>query len=370
MAEVAPAAPVTPDAAPPPTAIDAPGALAEGRPGRAALLAEIETLAPEPAAVPMPTTDPDAEPTVPEGTPAPDPDADPDDEDTDQEDVEEAAAPTPGVVKPDPEQEKRLAAVQKAEKRAKEAVARDREAFEVERRSWAPKLEAFEAERAQFETLRGRAKYDPVAVLLHLGLTVDDLEPAAKSIYAHSKAAAADPKLKDAAQRAMREREHADVLTQTRRELAEVKQQMQERDQREVTQRNVTVYLEHVVKAAGDETPLVQRMLTKNVVATRQRLHQVAVSLADQTGEAPDPIDVVRALERARRDELDELGIDIDSAIKAPPKKTNPVAGEKKAAAKTLGNDLGTPISPRSAQANRTEVLADVRRALENGRLE
>ena len=361
-----------------PTPIAQPEAAAsDGQVTKAALLAEIENLAepangapppekaPEPAAEETPADDPSEADTQDE------PIADPAGGD-ESEDEDEPEEPTKtGDGKPaDADLDKRLATVQKAQKRAKDELARERADFDRERdqwkASWQPKIE--QAER--FLALAGRAKYDPVSVLLALGLSDDDLEPAARQVYAHSKAAAADPRYKESATRLMRERQYADELAQTRKELQDMKSQIQQRDQAQAAEREATRYIDSVVKVTGEETPLVQTMLAKNAERTRERLAQTAMRIIEETGEAPDPEDVVKSLEQARRLELEELGIDLDVAIKtAAPKKTIPAAGETRTA-KTLSNGLGKPAQPRAAQKSRRDEIADLRRDLESGRLE
>lgn len=339
---------------------------------KAAVLAEIETLkedspgpnseGTEEKVVPPPDADPAPEPSeeITKDEPAPADDAD----DADLEPTKPAAQ-----AKADPDLAKRLDVVQKAQKRAKEELARERAELERERERWKAEWNPRIQQAEQFLQLAGRAKYDPVGVLLALGLTEDDLEPAARQVYAHSKAAAADPRYKESATRVMRERQVADELAQTRKELTEMRQQLQAREQAQAAEREAQRYMESVVKVAGEETPLVRTMLAKNAERTRERLAQTAMRLIEESGETPDPEDVVKALEQARRAELEELGIDLDTAIKAAPKKATPVAGETKAA-RTLTADLGTPAQPRAANRSRQDERADVLRALETGHLE
>lgn len=331
---------------------------------RASVLSEIETLEepkaepaekaePEPEA-PAAEEEPDAKPEAPEGEEPAKP------EEGDEE--PEGDDPPAPATKADPEQEKRLAAIQRAEKRGKEAVAKERETFERQReafqREWSPRIQAAE----QFEAMRERAARDPAGVLEALGVT--DMDYAARQAYLRSKAAANDPKAREAADRAMRERETSSVLEQTRAELAAMKREME--SQR--TQQQVSAWIDTVAKAASDDAPLVRTMLDKSPSKARALISQVAQHLIEQTGETPDPVDVVNALEAHERAELEARGIDY-SVIKTS-KKTTPVAGERKAAAKTLSNDLGSPKTPRSAPKSRKEEKEELMRDLEEGRIE
>lgn len=338
---------------------------------RASILAELKTLdTSTPQEGPgEPSTPPDSEPDAdkPAEEPAVPPPAEEPAEDEDADDEESEEETKPGAS--DPDLNKRLDAVHKREKRAKESMAREREAYQREKaaweKEWAPKVELAE----KVAELSRRVRHDPVGVLMGLGLTEDDLDPIARVVYAHSKEARQDPKLREAAQRSMRERELADQVQQLTHKMEERDRRDQERERQETTQREVTRYLDEVSKAAGDDTPLVQTMLAKNADKTRARLGEVAHRLIEESGEVPDHAEVVAELEKIRRAELEELGIDPDSAIKRT-KKPSPEAEEKRPAKHTLTNDLGKPATPRSAPVSRKEELADVRKALEEGRLE
>lgn len=340
---------------------------------RASVLAELRALdatpkngepEPEKPTEPEPTPEPEKttteEPAVPppKELPAEEPGEDEAEEDGEEEDTTPAA---------DPDLNKRLEAVNKREKRAKESMAREREAYQRERSAfeaeWSPRIKQAE----EFADISRRVRHDPVGVLLGLGLTEDDFEPVAKVVYAHSTAARNNPQVREAAQRSMRERELSDQVAKLTRAVQDRDQRDQERDQRETVQRETVRFLDAVAKSASDETPLVRTMLEKSPEKARQRLAQVADAIIHETGEVPDHADVVAELEKLRRAELEELGIDIDTAIKRP-KKLSPAADEKRPA-KTLTNDLGKPTTPRSA-LSRKEELADVRKALEEGRLE
>ena len=326
------------------------------------LVAELEKLAP-PETTPAPPAEEQEKPAEGEEPakeePAEEPEAEPAPE------AKEPEADEP----PEAERDKRLDAIQKAERRLKEKLAADRAQFDRERaafeKEWTPRIEAAQ----RFETLSKRAKYDAAGVLMALGLSADDLDQAARQAYAASTAGLADPRIRESAQREARERQYGDELSDTRRELAEMRAEMQRRDQAQHAERQVVAYLESVAKAATDDTPLVRQMLAKAPDRTRMRLHELAVQLAEQEdGEAPDPIDVVKALEKARRDELEELGIDLDSVIKT--KSQNPGSAGETKTARTLGSDLSNPARPRTAPSNRRDEIAEVRRALEQGRLE
>jgi len=265
---------------------------------------------------------------------------------------------------------KRIAAVQRQEKRFREQMAKDRAELEKIATEWKPKIEA----AAKFEQLKSRAKYAPDAVLEALGLGPDDFEPAARLLYAKSQAGQKDPKNREAAERMARERESNDQLAATRRELEELKQQFQAREQQAKTQAAVADYLDKVTKAVSvAETPLVARMLDKTPKKTRTKLHEIAVELAEETGEAPDPMEVIALLEARRQEELEELGIDPTTVLGAAESKSESkpkTAPQGKGPAKTLTRTGAGPTAPRGKAKSRDEEFADLRRELETGKFE
>lgn len=306
-----------------------------------------------------------------EGAAADESDSDGDDEsdgsddpaDGDETETDDTPDDGDGEDTTDPELARRLEKIQRQEKRAKDAVAearaeleRERAAFSKEQEEWRPKVE-------RFQKLVERAKYDPVAVLVELGFEDGDFEPAARQLYAHSVEGRKDPSLREQSARTLRDRETTSRLEQIEAENKKLREEMQEREQRATEEQRIAAYMGRVEKAAGDDTPLVSRMLEKAPEKTRAQLRQVAEHLYEQTGEAADPADVVAKLEEVRRAEFEELGFDIPAAGKrAAPKKKNPAKASETAVAKTLSNDLGTETKPRTEPVSEDELRAQILR--------
>lgn len=283
---------------------------------------------------------------------------------------EDDAPPPPKVEsKPDSETSKRLAAVQAAEKRSREKVAAERAEVASERASAAKERAELDAELAELAAYRKaveRAKVDPVGALRAMGITDPaDLEHAAKTSYA---AAKGDPANKEAAARAMREREHADELATLRKRLDERDSADKQRTETEHVQRETAKYVADLKAAVSDETPIVKHFLAKNPAKTEAALRRTAYELSQETGDIPDHADVLARYEQNRRAELEELGLDPNSILSAPSKKPDPEAA-KKPAAKTLNNTLSTPRVPRSKSSER-EQRAETLAMLESGKLE
>ncbi len=350
-----------------PAAAPAP-APTSGRPDRASIVAEMAAAfsgTPAEPEAPPPPADPPPAPAEPK----------PDAVEEPEEDAEEDAVGDPPTTEPplkvDAADAKRLEAIQRAEKRSKELLAKERESFESERKTWQTE-QAAKLERIQrFEDLERRAAYDPAEVLLALGVPEDHLEPVARAVFLRSKKGAADPRAREAVQRSMRERELEDRLNQVSKKLEEREKREAEERQSAQVRRQVDAYLDAAASSAGDDTPLVKNLLANDPAYARHRLHEVAVELSvELDGETPEHADVARALEKSERALLAKRGIDFSSAAAAAtPKNKTLAAGEKKRPV-TLSNDLGTPRSPRSAPLSRQEQAEETLRALREGRLD
>lgn len=319
---------------------------------RAAVLADLakataEQTADEPsqAAAPSEESPPDPSLTDDEARPAA-----PSDEEPAEPKVEAA---------PDAETAKRLATVQRQEKRLREQLAKEKadakaELDDAQRRieaEWGPRVKAAQ----EFEALKARARRDPAAALAALGIDEDMYETAAQQLYALSKAGQADPKRRAHAEQLLRDREREDKLTATERRIAELEQKLTAKEQAQQAAAEAERYLGTITKSVTDDAPLVKTMLTKNAAKAEARLARVAMELLEQTGETPDPGDVIAALEKQRREELDELGID----YQAPTKKT--VAPVTARPGKTLGTSGGPSVPKATAKDAKEERDAILR---------
>ena len=318
--------------------------------GRAELLAELEGM-PADDAAPVEDAPAEVKPADPVTS---------EDEEAEADEPVKAADPAPDV-----ELNKRLEAIQKAERRAKEDIAKQRAELEAERKRLDPDL----AELNELRELRRRAKLGDSAALLKFGeYGDDDAELVARSVYALSKAAAANPQAKEAAARALREREAGGKLSALEQKLADLEKQLAERDQKAATERQVASYLDATAKVVDDSTPIVRQMFTKSPDKARQQVAAARDYLMQQTGEEPEPADVLKALEDYERSELIARGFDPDSLLKTT-KQTTPAAGEKNSA-KTLSSELTKSTSPRTAPLDPAEERAALLRALESGQVD
>lgn len=324
----------------------------------------------------------------------PDPDEDAAEADADAEEpVAEADAdaevedpPEPDEPKPDPELERRAAALRKQEQRMRERSRADREELERDRRAHAAAID----EVAKFQAMRERAKYDPTGVLRMLGLSDDDLEPAARHIYAQTKEAAKDPKNAEAAARLMRERELQAKLDRLEARDKERDEKEKQAEAQGNAQRAVLRYVQSISKAAKPGTLAAHFIAKGGAVAdkTMRRFAQIAREIADgehadvsDGGEdAPDVHDVLTVYERLRREELEEADVDVAALLKRKP--VAPVANGKKpttapaATAATPAKKIAAPTAAaptgrkfRDSDERNEYLLNDIAQAKAKGKL-
>jgi hypothetical protein len=323
-----------------------------------------------PAAKDEPAVKPRAKPSKPIEVVEPKADQVEDDDEGDLPDVKAKAEPAGDA--PDAATARRLELVQAAEKRSRERLAAERKTFEAERAALEKERAELAERRADIEAYqkaRERAKLDPVAALKALG--VDDLEYAAKQAYAAHKG---EPGNKEAAAKALREREQAERLDAVEKRIAEREKAEQEQARAAEVRQKTEAYMDGVTKAAAeiDDAPLVKHFLAKQPQKTKARLLQAAMELLDETGDIPDAADVIARVEKSRREELLELGVDptkLSSPALSAETKTKDKQAVETSAARTLSNDLSSPREPRKKSSDR-ERRAETRRMLESGDLE
>ena len=253
------------------------------------------------------TDDPDAAATA----------SDEDDTDEDEADVEDDDEDAPS----DPETQKRLDAVRRAEKRSRDQLAAERAEIEKLRAEHADDVKALR----EFTTLKKRR--DIVGVARMLGYKDADFEDLSLAFYADSEKGKADPKYKAKVEQTAKERALQDRLD-------ELQKRIDERDEAEKTakaeaeqQKQITAYVDSVAKAATTKTaPRVASALKEFGDDAKDDLLRIAGKLYRQSGEQPKPSAVVKAyeayLEKAAK--LGGAGAGVGDAGKKP--KSAPAA--------------------------------------------
>ncbi len=281
------------------------------------------------------------------------------DEDEDLEEPDGEPDEDEGEDEPDPEASKGLAAIQKQEKRFKERMQQERAAVAKEREQ-ATQLHAQATEvMTKLQSMQERAQYDPAGVLEELGLSEEAFEDAAKQVYQRSPNA--KPGNKAAAAESMRVRKmEAQIAAQEKRY-----QDLEARYQSDASQRQVDDFLSKVTSGATDETPLARSLIGANPTKAKRQLHELAVYLSEEFGEVPEPGEVLKAYERQRRTELEEMGVDPDELIS---KRGKAKAKVKAKPSKTISAEVGQRTRPpgEERQLSPEELREETIRELES----
>ena len=272
-------------------------------------------------------------------------------------DADEADAKPAEAV--DPETSKRLEVVNRHEKRLREQLAKDAQAARAEVEAERKKLEPVLEQVKRFEALKARAAYEPDKVLAELGVTPDHYEAISRVLWNLRPGAGDDPKTREAAQRLMREREQGDRLSQYEQKLAEMEAKITRQSQQAEFEQHRAKYLDAAIKSAGDATPLFAKLAAANPTKARNVAWATAERLLDETGEMPDPEDVIQAFEKARRAEIEELGFDV--AALAPKKAATPAPARP---GKSLTTGASATPAERSAHKTDRELRDSVLREL------
>lgn len=290
-------------------------------------------------------------------------DAGVDQEATPAADDDPADASDPIEPKPDAETERRLSAVQRAEKRSREMLTKERAEAKAEIERERAELSKWKAERDSFEQMKARAKYDPAGVLAALGLTDEDLEPAARDLYARSKGAQSDPKAREAALKMQREREVSDRVAKIERENAELREQFTQRDQEAAHREAFDSFVGDVKKVANGTTPLFEKAPAR----ANQLVRQVLQEHWAEHQEIPDVADVIASLEKRLPD---LLTVAEHRRIFGDVTPAKPVAVVTPKPPTTLGADMtgATPV-PKIQTQSLAERRAETTRLMEQGKL-
>lgn len=248
----------------------------------------------------------------------------------------------------DPKVAKGLDQVRRAEKRMRQKLDEERQAFANERKQHEQAL----AELTEFQKLKTRAKFDAPAVLRALGLNEDDFELAAHSIYAESKAGAADPQRKAAAQARLREREKEEKLSATEKRIADLEAKLEQQKQEARVQAEAARYSAEVESVATAKFPLVAKLLKTDPGETTDALVSTYNRLRETLKRAPKPNEVVAAYDKRERARLQKLGIDPSTIV-----KTKPVAPAKPGAKPVVEVKK---TAPKAKAPSRDEILAEL----------
>lgn len=247
----------------------------------------------------------------------------------------------------DPVTQKRLDQVRRAEKRMREAEARRDADFADKQRQWQKQVDRV----AEIDKLAARIKYDPIPALRALGVSDEDLITIAQAAYAESPEGQKDPARKAAAQQRLKEREKEDEIAAVKRENAEIRKMIEERDQAAKAQAEASKYIADINATAAKQYPLVAGLLKADPDETNDALVALYNTLGKKNGKAPKPAELVAAYDKKERARLTKLGVDLSKYTKPGAVKT--VANTNKPGAKP------TVAGKPAANTNATKQLTD-----------
>ncbi len=271
-------------------------------------------------------------------------DADADDEE-DNEDL----------VSADPETQKRLDAVRRAEKRMRGAAERRDLDFQAERAKWQTQVDRV----AEIDRLSARMKYDPIPALRALGVTDEDLVSIAQAAYAESPEGQKDPARKAQAQARLKEREREEKMSASEKRLADLEAKLESQKAEAASAAEAQRYITEINTAAATKYPLTAHMLKIDASETTDSLVAIYNRLGQAKGKAPKAAEVVAEFDRRERARLTKLGIDPAVIVKSKPltaAKPKAAANTNAPAAKTAAPANGAPKKAPTKE----EILAEL----------
>lgn len=250
------------------------------------------------------------------------------DEEPDEDDELDAEAAK------DPETKKRWDALRRTAQRQRERFEQERTTFDRERTAWQTETRQVRDAVERIRALAARAKLDPISLLEAHGLGQDDMEFVAQQAYARSKAAAAKPEYRAAAERAQRERELAETANANAKRLAELEAKLEGKDSQAQVERELDAYFGRAFRKVTDATPITARLIAKRPKAAREELQVTAAQLSAKLGRLPKVAELLAAHEKREVRALKLRGIKPPTPGAGKPAVAAPAEAGKPAAAK------------------------------------
>lgn len=274
------------------------------------------------------------------------------DDDSDLDDEDEIEK---GV---DADTKKRLASVRRTDQRLREQRERQWKAEDAKLADREAKLAEREAKTSKAERLIERLKnpYELGDVLAELGYSEDDFEPASQSTFARSKKFAADPNAKATVAKLKHDRERDERLAKL--EKADEERRAAEAETREAAeaQQRVETFISTTAKATTEKTPLAAALIEKNPARAREQIAAIAGRLWDETGSMPTSKQVIIALEKTRRQDLRDAGVDPKTITTVAAAKKQTDAPVEKA---TASKKVAVPTTVKTDEKKKTSLKDD-----------
>lgn len=270
-----------------------------------------------------------------------------DDQDEDEDEDEDAGA--------DADTKKRLASVRRTDQRLREQRERQWKAEDAKLADRETKLAEREAKTTKLEGLLERLKnpYELGDVLAELGYSEDDFEPASQSAFARSKKFASDPNAKATVAKMKHDRDREERLAKLEKKDAAREAADAEARANAVAEQRVVAFISETTKATSERTPLAAALIEKNPARAHAQIAEITGRLMDELGTMPTSKQVIIALEKSRRQDLRDLGVD--------PKTITTVAAAKKQT--SAATEKTTTSSPSKKAAVSADVKVDAKKA-------
>lgn len=289
-------------------------------------------------------------------------------------DPEPEPTPAPDIEPPG------MAAVRKAEQHNRQRLAAERATmqadFDAQKSAWQTKLD----KAAELEAKIASARQDPLAAFRAMGFGDADFDAIGRAIYAQSPEGQKDPRNRAAAEAALAKRSQETAVEKLERELKEMRESQSTRDKEAQAHATRAEIYTGITDALSDEAPHARYLVGKNPRAAQDRLLAIGHRLwtqsgpSDDTRDAPDPREVLKAYETERATEiktilgeLAALGIDASTFGKPVPKAApvaKPTLVAPPAAAVVPAPTVAPVATPTPASKptppDRNEVLAAI----------
>lgn len=270
----------------------------------------------------------------------------------------------------DPDTAKRVAAVQRAEKRAREQLAKERAELEqrtaeiTKKSATVDRLEKLMAQADQ------GADVDILEAMEALGVKPERRAHVARVLYANRPDA--KPEERSAATELQRTQATSTAAERALKEVEALRAEIQQRDQQAAYQQAWSGFMADVSKVDVSNAPLFKSALAKNPARIEKSVRDISAQLLEQNGEWPDAADVVATYEKQRRDELADYGVDLDTITAKPlPKPATGTNGNAVPPPKTLGASMnGATTVPKDPKLTLAERRAETTRLMEQGKLD
>lgn len=258
-----------------------------------------------------------------------------------------------------------LAAVDRAKKQLLEEKARAKAELEQERADLLRDRSEFRKTATKEDELRALAKRDPLEALRRLGYATDEDEAAwehvGRSAFPLTKDGKKDPRTREAAERAIRERGSSTKLDAAMERIEKLENELKDRDTRSQAKDFARDWTDKAIKAIPTEPTLIGKLHAKSPDKARSAILDIGARLERELGAAPTHAEAIAEYERVRRDELEEQGVDVDAML-VPTSAT----ATKAAPSKTL--DVAQPATgtkPINGATTRTEKLSAASKGLQ-----